>query len=255
MTPETARTPRKEGASVFVSTTFEPALSLDDVAEFSGIQGLEEQVSDKHYVRQLLITLTPREERVVRLRFGLGDYPPASFKSIGEEMGLTAGRVQQIEQKALRKMKIRAVRTALRLPRSEIDRLCGVAKPQQATTATRPLHPNLQNRAAETQRVVPTSLPPRQRPPRQSRPCPQREPQFREAQRQLRPWPHHIALLAAYCAPFALIDLLFVSDAVRTSLAATIGPLPTAVLELVACGLIPIPLVLLLGFGSRDRGA
>lgn len=262
MTPEIVRTPRKEGASVFVSTSLEPALSLDDVAEFSGIQGLEEQVSDKHYVRQLLVTLTPREERVVRLRYGLGDFPPGTFKSIGEEMGLTAGRVQQIERKALRKMKIRAVKTPLRLPRSEINRLCGVAKPQQAIAPAKPQQPrcpDAHHLAAEPQRIMPTPPPQRQRPQQsskaQSRPRPQREPQFQEAQRNLRPWPHHIALLAAYCVPFALLDLLTVSEAARKALSAVIGPWPTAALELVACGLIPIPFVLLPEFISRDRGA
>lgn len=141
ITSGTARADSKERACAFFTTPFEVELSLDDVAETSGPQGLEEQVSDKHYVRQLLATLTPREERVVRLRFGFGVYPAATLKSLGEEMGLTAPRVRQIEMKAGRKMRIRAVRIPLGLPRSDIERLGGHPRAHHTVATTMPPKP------------------------------------------------------------------------------------------------------------------
>ena len=262
-TSETVRADSKERTCASFTTPFEVELSLDDVAEFSGPQGLEEQVSDKHYVRQLLATLTPREERVIRLRYGLGEYQAATLKSVGEEMGLTAARVRQIEMKARRKMKFRAEKSPLRLPCSDIERLGGDPKVLQ-TVATiippKPLCPAVGKPPAKPKRVMPTPPTPPPHPGQPSkvrhRPRPLREPQFREGTPpSLRPWPRHIALLIGWLAPFALLDLIIVSEAVRKALIAAIGPWPTAVLVLMACQLILCPLVLLQGFGARGSTA
>ncbi len=53
---------------MFSITLSAPVLSLTDVEGLSGLKGLQEQVLDRQYVRQLLEPLTPRKERVVRLR-------------------------------------------------------------------------------------------------------------------------------------------------------------------------------------------
>ena len=262
-TSGTARADSKERACAFFTTPFEVELSLDDVAEFSGPQGLEEQVSDKHYVRQLLATLTPREERVIRLRYGLGEYQAATLKSVGEEMGLTAARVRQIEMKARRKMKFRAEKSPLRLPCSDIERLGGHPKAHHAVATTippKPLCPAVGKPPAKPKRVMltPPAPPsyPRQPPKVRHRPHPQREPQFREGTPpSLRPWPRHIALLMGWLAPFALLDLIIFSEAARKALIALIGPWPTAALVLMACQLILCPLVLLQGLGSRGSTA
>ena len=262
-TSETARADSKERTCAFFTTPFEVELSLDDVAETSGPQALEEQVSDKHYVRQLLATLTPREERVVRLRFGLGEYPAATLKSVGEEMGLSVERVRQIEMKARRKMKIRAVRIPLGLPRSDIERLGGHPRVHH-TVATaippKPRCPDVSKPPAKPKRVKPTLLAPPSYPRQPSkvrhRPRPQREPQFREGPPPpLRPWLRHIALLAGCFAPFALLDLIIVSEVARKALIAAIGPWPTAVLVLMACQLILFPLLVLQWFGARGSAA
>jgi hypothetical protein len=250
MTSKSADAPNKAQDCFFVATAFEVELSLDDVAGFSGLQELEEQVSDKLYVRQLLATLTPREERVVRLRFGLGDYPVMTLKSMSEEMGLTVERVRQIEMKARRKMKFHAEKSPLRLPRSDIDRLRACPRSHQAAISTCPpqtLRLSDGNRPAEPKLVMPT------RPASHLRP--QREPQFGMARPPLSPWPRHIASLSAWLAPFALLDLLLGSPAARTALIGVIGVLPTAVLVLLACELIVYPLVVLQNFGSRSSTA
>lgn len=60
-------------------------------------------------------TLTPREQTVVRLCYGLEDGEEWTMAQVGQRLGVTASRVQQIECKALRKLRhtARAIRTFL----------------------------------------------------------------------------------------------------------------------------------------------
>ena len=53
----------------------------------------------------VLITLTPREEKVLRLRFGLDDGRARTLEEVGKEFNVTRERIRQIEAKALRKLK------------------------------------------------------------------------------------------------------------------------------------------------------
>ena len=52
----------------------------------------------------ILDQLTPREARILRLRFGLDNEEAMTLKDIGERVGLTRERVRQIEAGALRKL-------------------------------------------------------------------------------------------------------------------------------------------------------
>ena len=56
-------------------------------------------------VQRALATLTPREERVLRMRFGLDDFVTHSLEQIGRDFGLTRERIRQIELKALAKLR------------------------------------------------------------------------------------------------------------------------------------------------------
>jgi RNA polymerase primary sigma factor len=56
-------------------------------------------------VEDVLDTLTPRERRVVQLRFGLIDGHPRTLEEVGRRFGVTRERIRQIEAKALRKMR------------------------------------------------------------------------------------------------------------------------------------------------------
>jgi RNA polymerase primary sigma factor len=59
----------------------------------------------KGRVGKALATLSPREEEVLRLRFGLDDDSPMSLERIGKEFGLTRERIRQIEIRALEKLR------------------------------------------------------------------------------------------------------------------------------------------------------
>lgn len=54
---------------------------------------------------QVLDTLTPREEKVLRLRYGIDDGRPRTLEEVGKEFNVTRERIRQIEAKALRKMR------------------------------------------------------------------------------------------------------------------------------------------------------
>jgi len=57
------------------------------------------------HLAEVLSTLTPREEKVIRLRFGLGDGEPRTLEEVGSIFNVTRERVRQIEAKALRKLR------------------------------------------------------------------------------------------------------------------------------------------------------
>jgi RNA polymerase primary sigma factor len=54
---------------------------------------------------KVLSSLTPREERVIRMRFGIGMHSDHTLEEVGQEFSVTRERIRQIEAKALRKMK------------------------------------------------------------------------------------------------------------------------------------------------------
>lgn len=68
-------------------------------AEAASFMLLKEQLED------VLETLTPREEKVLRLRFGLDDGRARTLEEVGQFFGVTRERIRQIEAKALRKLR------------------------------------------------------------------------------------------------------------------------------------------------------
>ena len=61
--------------------------------------GLAEQT------RRVLTTLTPREEKVLRMRFGIGEKTDHTLEEVGRDFSVTRERIRQIEAKALRKLR------------------------------------------------------------------------------------------------------------------------------------------------------
>ena len=59
----------------------------------------------KEQAASVLKTLTPREERVIQMRFGVGDGSEHTLEEVGQNFAVTRERIRQIEAKALRKLR------------------------------------------------------------------------------------------------------------------------------------------------------
>ncbi len=81
---------------------------LSDFIEDEGSAAPTDAVSYtmlKEQMLGVLDTLTPREEKVLRLRYGLDDGRPRTLEEVGKEFNVTRERIRQIEAKALRKLR------------------------------------------------------------------------------------------------------------------------------------------------------
>ncbi len=63
------------------------------------------QTNLRETTTRILSTLTPREERVLRMRFGIGVHTDHTLEEVGQQFNVTRERIRQIEAKALRKLK------------------------------------------------------------------------------------------------------------------------------------------------------
>jgi len=59
----------------------------------------------KEQTSSVLKTLTPREEKVIKMRFGLDDGSEHTLEEVGQSFAVTRERIRQIEAKALRKLR------------------------------------------------------------------------------------------------------------------------------------------------------
>lgn len=74
----------------------ETSIMPDDAATHSMLKG---------QLLSVIETLTPREQKVIRLRYGLDDGSPKTLEQVGQEFNVTRERIRQIEAKALRKLR------------------------------------------------------------------------------------------------------------------------------------------------------
>ena len=65
------------------------------------------QETDRKLVREVLATLTPRENMILAMRFGLDDGNPKTLEEIGEQLGVTRERNRQIQELALEKLRVK----------------------------------------------------------------------------------------------------------------------------------------------------
>jgi len=79
----------------------------DFIEDKSAIQPLDAaiQANLRETANRILSTLTPREERVLRMRFGIGMNSDHTLEEVGQQFNVTRERIRQIEAKALRKLK------------------------------------------------------------------------------------------------------------------------------------------------------
>ena len=105
--PVSLETPVDEEEDVFLGDFIEDRASVtpDQAAA-------HRMMSDQ--INQALSTLTDREHRVLRMRFGLDDGRSQTLEEVGDQFGVTRERIRQIEAKALRKMRDPARSGALR---------------------------------------------------------------------------------------------------------------------------------------------
>jgi len=82
------------------STLIQYIEETDTVSQFE--LAMRHELEDR--MREALATLDPRQERILRLRFGIGDLREYTLKEVGQEYGLTRERIRQIEAKALKKL-------------------------------------------------------------------------------------------------------------------------------------------------------
>ncbi len=77
---------------------------IADTSQPSPIEAASRELL-KENIEEVLATLTDREAKVLRMRFGLDGKNPMTLEEVGREFGVTRERIRQIEAKALRKLK------------------------------------------------------------------------------------------------------------------------------------------------------
>jgi RNA polymerase primary sigma factor len=79
----------------------------DFIEDKSAPSPLEEAIADdlKEQIDRVLHELSPKEEKILRMRFGIGNEVPHTLEEVGTEFEVTRERIRQIEVKALRKLK------------------------------------------------------------------------------------------------------------------------------------------------------
>lgn len=111
MTPEKVREIQKislEPVSLETPIGEEDDSHLGDFIEDEGVMSPDDYAANellKDELNEVLLELTDREEKVLRLRFGLDDGRTRTLEEVGKEFSVTRERIRQIEAKALRKLK------------------------------------------------------------------------------------------------------------------------------------------------------
>lgn len=77
---------------------------IEDKSSLSPAETLFE-IDQAAQTRKVLQTLTPREEQIIRMRFGIGDEPEHTLEQVGKSFNLTRERIRQLESKALLKLR------------------------------------------------------------------------------------------------------------------------------------------------------
>lgn len=115
----------QEPASLDATVGDEEDTTLGDFFPDTSIMNPLEYTENQIYreeIEAVLQTLTPREEKVIRLRFGLDDNHARTLEEVGEEFGVTRERIRQIQGKAIRRLRNPVRLNRLRQARVQSDR-------------------------------------------------------------------------------------------------------------------------------------
>ncbi|MCF7835583.1 MAG: sigma-70 family RNA polymerase sigma factor [Candidatus Marinimicrobia bacterium] len=77
---------------------------IEDEQTLSPDQEVQRRILKDH-VKEIMVDLTPREQKILEMRFGLGDTMTHTLEEVGKEFGVTRERIRQIEAKALEKIR------------------------------------------------------------------------------------------------------------------------------------------------------
>lgn len=100
----------------FDSPTSDEDMFLGDFLPDENFVHPDETIQDEQttsHINQVLCTLTPREEQVIRMRFGLGHNQSLTLEEVGKTMNVTRERIRQIEVIALKKLREPEVKAQL----------------------------------------------------------------------------------------------------------------------------------------------
>jgi RNA polymerase primary sigma factor len=81
---------------------------LGDLIEDKGVVSPSDiviEVNLAEHTRKLLAALTPREDKILRMRFGIGEKSDHTLEEVGQHFGITRERIRQIEAQALRRLR------------------------------------------------------------------------------------------------------------------------------------------------------
>jgi RNA polymerase primary sigma factor len=96
--PISLETPVGEEADNCLADVIADERALDPEAHFMDLKFKEE-------MQRILTTLTPREEKIIRMRFGIREKSTHTLEETGKVFGITRERIRQIEAIALRKLR------------------------------------------------------------------------------------------------------------------------------------------------------
>jgi RNA polymerase primary sigma factor len=86
---------------------------IEDVKNVSPDRSAALQIL-RDYVKEAVKDLAPREQKILEMRFGLGDGVTHTLEEVGQEFGVTRERIRQIEAKALEKIQQTEIMTKLK---------------------------------------------------------------------------------------------------------------------------------------------
>jgi RNA polymerase primary sigma factor len=103
--------PGKEPVSMDTPIGEEADTCLGDLIEDRGLVSPCDRIIEVNlaqHTRRILASLPPREDKILRMRFGIGEKRDYTLEEVGQHFGVTRERTRQIEEKALRRLRHRS---------------------------------------------------------------------------------------------------------------------------------------------------